>query len=316
VTSRPVQTGWPWAVTGPTGEIGIPFVRSLEGHPEVAEIRGMARSPFDPSERGWTKTHYVQGDVLDPEAVARLVDGADVVVHLAFLIFGDPAQSREIYLTGSRNVFEAAVAAGVQRIVYTSSVAAYGFHEDNELPLTEDAGPRGSEEFYYSAQKAELERTLEEAVAGSSVETYVFRPSIVGGPDSPALVKQVPYVGTPPLVPAPLRTLINMEPGIYNLAAPGEITMTDLARELGWRSVPVLDVAVDLTAALLKRLPGLPPQAAWIQTARVPVVMDTTRAREKLGWEPQHDVVDTLRAMVHGAREAGLVDAAGRPVAG
>ena len=339
------------AVTGPTGEIGIPFVRSLEGHPEVAEIRGMARRPFDPSERGWTKTRYVQGDVLDPEAVGRLVDGADVVVHLAFLIFGNPAQSREINLTGSRNVFEAAVSAGVQRIVYTSSVAAYGFHEDNELPLTEDAGPRGSEEFYYSAQKAELERTLEEAVAGSPVETYVFRPSIVGGPDSPALVRQVPYVGTPPQVPAPLRNLINRvpgvgpvlpdpgvpiqlvhaddvaralakgvlgqgEPGIYNLAAPGEITMSDLARELEWRSVPVLDVAVDLTAALLRRLPGLPPQAAWIQTARVPVVMDTTRAQEKLGWEPQHDVIDTLRDTVRGAREAGLVDAAGRPAAG
>jgi nucleoside-diphosphate-sugar epimerase len=317
----------------------------------VAEIRGMARRPFDPSERGWTKTRYVQGDVLDPEAVDRLVDGADVVVHLAFLIFGNPPQSREINLTGSRNVFEAAVAAGVQRLVYTSSVAAYGFHEDNELPLTEDAGPRGSEEFYYSAQKAELERTLEQAVAGSRVETYVFRPSIVGGPDSPALVKQVPYVGTPTLVPAPLRALINKvpgvgpvvpdpgvpiqlvhaddvakalvrgvlgqgDPGIYNLAAPGEITMGDLARELGWRSVPVLDVAVDLTAALVKRLPGLPAQAAWIQTARVPVVMDTSRAREKLGWKPQYDVVDTLRATVRGAQEAGLVDAGGRPASG
>ncbi len=339
------------AVTGPTGEIGIPFLRSLEGHPEIAEIRGMARRPFDPTARGWTKTRYVQGDVLDREAVDRLAEGADVVVHLAFLIFGDPARSREVNLVGSRNVFDAAVAAGARRLVYTSSVAAYGFHEDNELPLKEDAGPRASEEFYYSAQKAELERTLEEAVAGSAVETYVFRPSIVGGPDSPALVKQVPYVGTPPQVPGPLRALVGKvpgvgpvvpdpgvpmqlvhaddvaralamgvlgqgRPGVYNLAAPGEFTLSDLARELGWRSVPVLDVAIDLTAALVERLPGLPPEAAWIQTARVPVVMDTSRARTELGWLPQHDVVDTLRATVRGAQEAGLVDAAGRLRAG
>jgi nucleoside-diphosphate-sugar epimerase len=335
------------AVTGPTGEIGIPFVRSLEGHPEVAEIRGMARRPFDPSARGWTKSRYVQGDVLDRAAVDRFVDGADVVVHLAFLIFGDPAQSREVNLTGSRNVFEAAVAAGARRLVYTSSVAAYGFHTDNEVPLREEAGPRGTESFYYSAQKAELEEALQAAVQGSDTETYVFRPSIVGGPDSPALVKHVPYLGTPPQVPQPVRALIRKvpgtgpvvpdpgvpmqlvhaddvaralvkavlgegEPGVYNLAAPGEFTLSDLARELGWRSLPVLGIAIDLTAEVVSRLPGMPPEAEWIQTARVPVVMDTGRAREKLGWEPQYDVVETLRATVRGAHESGLVDAGGR----
>jgi nucleoside-diphosphate-sugar epimerase len=56
----------------------------------------------------------------------------------------------------------AAAAAHVERLVYTSSVAAYGFHADNPQPLTEDVEPRGSERFYYSAQKAELERALEE----------------------------------------------------------------------------------------------------------------------------------------------------------
>jgi nucleoside-diphosphate-sugar epimerase len=101
-------------------------------------------------------------------------------------------------------------------------------------------------------------------------------------------------------------------PGVYNLAAPGEFTMSDLARELGWHSVPVLDAAVDVTAALVTRLPALPPQAAWIQTARVPVVMDTTRAQRILGWQPRHDVFDTLRATVAGARDKGIVTASGR----
>jgi nucleoside-diphosphate-sugar epimerase len=334
-------------VTGPTGEIGLPFVRALEACPAVAEVRGMARRPFDPAARGWSKTRYLQGDVLDRAAVDRLVDGADVVVHLAFLIFGSPAESRAVNLTGSRNVFEAAVAARTRRLVYTSSVAAYGFHDDNVLPLREEAGPRGSESFPYSAQKAELERTLEETVAGGAVDTYVFRPSVVGGPDSPALVEHVPYVGVPPQLPGALRALVGRvpgvepvvpdpgvpmqlvhaddvaqalvkgvlgegEPGAYNLAAAGEFTMSDLARELGWRSLPVLHAALDLTAALVARLPGLPPEAAWIQTARVPVVMDTTRAREKLGWQPQHDVWDTLRATVRGAQRAGRVDRLGR----
>ncbi|HQR79574.1 MAG TPA: epimerase, partial [Actinomycetota bacterium] len=50
------------AVTGPTGEIGIPAVTALEKEPEVERILGMARRPFDPATRGWTKTQYRRGD--------------------------------------------------------------------------------------------------------------------------------------------------------------------------------------------------------------------------------------------------------------
>lgn len=341
------ESGLTVAVTGPTGEIGIALLRALERCAAVTEVHAMARRPFDAPARGLGKTRYVQGDVLDREAVERLVVGADVVVHLAFIIFGSPAQSREINLTGSRNVFEATAAAGAERLVYTSSVAAYGFHEDNPQPLHEDLGPAGTEEFYYSAQKAELEATLLESLAGSGVEAYVFRPCIVGGPDSPALVANVPYLGTPAVLPKVLRAIIDkipqpgpvlldpgtrlqivhaddvadalviaveggQEPGYYNLAADGEFTMRELADELGWLCLPVPDVAVDLTAEMVKRVPGLPSQTAWIQTVRVPVVMDTSRAKEVLGWAPRHDVVDTLRATVRGARRAGIVTRTGR----
>ena len=61
----------------------------------------------------------------------ELVAGADVVLHLAFVIIAGSAQSREVNLTGSRNVFEAAVEARAKRLIYASSVAAYGFHADN-----------------------------------------------------------------------------------------------------------------------------------------------------------------------------------------
>lgn len=333
------------AVTGPTGEIGIAFLQALEGATEVGEIRGMARRPFDPKARGWSKTRYVQGDVLDRAAVERFVEGADVIVHLAFLIFGNREQAREVNLTGSRNVFSSAVAAAVKRIVYTSSVAAYGFHAGNPQPLSEDVPTAGSDEFYYSAQKAELEKTLASALKGSDVDAYVFRPSIVGGPDSPALVRSTPYVSALSSLPSPLRRLVQNiptpapllvdpgtpiqlvhaddvaaallsavlrggPPGVYNLAADGTITLADIARELGWRSVPIPRTAVDLTATVVARMPGVPSQAEWIQAVRVPVVMDTTRARTQLGWKPRHDVRATLRETVAGARRKGIIPAA------
>ncbi len=340
--TRIAQTGLTVAVTGPTGEIGLAFLEALEATGEVDEIRGMARRPFDPAARGWSKTRYVQGDVLDSDSVKRLVAGADVVVHLAFLIFGNREQAREVNLTGSRNVFEAAVGAGAERLVYTSSVAAYGFHAENPQPLTEDVPTAGTDEFYYSAQKAELEKTLASALRETEVEAYVFRPSIVGGPDSLALVKSTPYVSALSNLPSSFRRLVQSiptpapvlvnpgtpiqlvhaddvaqalraavlgagPPGVYNLAGDGTITMADVARELGWRSIPVPRTAVNLSAALVARVPGLPSQAEWIQAVRIPVIMDTTRAREQLGWDPAHDARDTLRATVAGARSAGII---------
>ena len=82
------------AVTGPTGEIGKPFIAALERSREVARIVGMARRPFDPGERGWRKTEYRRGDVLDRAAVEGLVEGADVVVHLAFVVVRDDDAAR------------------------------------------------------------------------------------------------------------------------------------------------------------------------------------------------------------------------------
>src|SRR5437868_2841234 len=124
------------AVTGPTGEIGLSAVGALEQRDEVDQIIGMARREFDPAAQGWTKTTYRQGDVLDRATVDDLVADADVVVHLAYLIMGSREESRRINLTGTRNVFEATVdAARPSRLVYTSSVAAYGYHRDNPTPL-------------------------------------------------------------------------------------------------------------------------------------------------------------------------------------
>ncbi len=314
------------AVTGPTGELGRAFLRALDRHRDVERVLGMARRPFDPAELGLRRTEYRRGDVLDRDAVDALAAEADVLVHLAFIILGGRDQTREINLVGSRNVFAAAVASRrVRRLVYTSSVAAYGFHPDNPQPLTEDVRPRGSESFYYSAQKAELERALQDEIAGTDLEAYVLRPCIVAGPDALMLVRELPQA------PGPLPTLLP-DPGIpfqlvhhddvasalvaatrgagtpgpYNLAGDGTITLGDLAHELGWHALPVPRVLVSV-AAHGAGLPLMPSIAQWINAGRVPVVMDTARARRELRWRPKHDTRATLHALATGARAAGLV---------
>jgi nucleoside-diphosphate-sugar epimerase len=97
------------------------------------------------------------------------------------------------------------------------------------------------------------------------------------------------------------------EPGVYNLAGDGTLTLSDLADALGWYSIPVPDLAVDAAAELVAHLPFMPGEAQWIESIRRPVIMDTTRARTVLGWQPRHDARDTLQAMVRAARAEGLI---------
>ena len=103
----------------------------------------MARRPFDPRRARLAAHRVPPRRRARPRLGAELVAGADVVVHLAFIIFGGRDETRGS-TCGLRNVFEAAVAAGARRLVYTSSVAAYGFHDDNPDLLTEDVPPRNA----------------------------------------------------------------------------------------------------------------------------------------------------------------------------
>jgi UDP-glucose 4-epimerase len=330
------------AVTGPTGEIGQAVVAALERAPEVGQILGMARRPFDPASMGWKKVSYRRGDVLNRRRVATLVEEADVVVHLAFMIMGGARESRRVNLNGSRNVFEAAVAAGVKRLVYASSVAAYGFHEENPQPLTEDVPARGTAEHYYSAQKAEVEELLADTLHNSRTKAYVFRPCIVAGPNAPLLIDSLPYTQISGRLPGPVLSLLDGvpilrpvlpdpgipfqlvhhddvaaamragvlgrgKPGIYNLAGPGQLTVKQLAEALGWYSIPLPELAVDALAEVIGRLGFLPAQAQWIAAFREPVIMSTAKARQELRWRPKHDAMETLSQTITAARLDPLI---------
>jgi UDP-glucose 4-epimerase len=330
------------AITGPTGEIGKAVVAALERSREVSSILGMARRPFDPGAHGWKKVAYRRGDVLDGGAVRELVRDADVVVHLAFMIMGGAKESREVNLVGSRNVFEATVSADVKRLVYASSVAAYGFHGENPQPLTEEVPARGTAAHYYSAQKAEVEELLAATLVGTNTAGYVFRPCIVAGPQAPLLIDSLPYTQISERLPGPVLSLLDGvpilrpvlpdpgvpfqlvhhddvasamraaalgrgAPGVYNLAGAGQLTVKQLAEQLGWYSIPVPELAVDAAAQMISRLGFLPAQAQWIAAFREPVIMSAAKARAELGWRPRHDALETLRETIDATRLDRLI---------
>ena len=187
------------AVTGPTGTFGFGLIPLLQADDRVARIVGIARRPFDPAAYGWTKMEYRRGDVRDTGALRDAFAGADVVVHLAFLVTGAaPGEViRSINVEGTLNAFRAAAEAGARRFVYASSVAAYGFHADNPIGMTEDWPVRPADRLFYAQEKAELEFLLRaEAAAGPAL--YLLRPPIVLGPHA---------VGAKSPLPGPLAPL-------------------------------------------------------------------------------------------------------------
>ncbi len=320
------------AVTGPTGTFGFGLMPLLQAEPQIARIVGIARRPFDPSGHGWTKLEYRQGDVRDPAKLRAAFEDADVVVHLAFMITGTASAQtiRAINVDGTLNAFQAAADAGARRFVYASSVAAYGFHADNPVGMDEQWPTRPAARLFYAREKAELEQLLrEQARAHPDLDLYVVRPPIVLGPHAAGAKDAVPAlaragrrmldlvgrtpVPVPMLAPAVQVQFIHEDdvgqallkcvlgqgpPGAYNIAGDGVLTGADIARELGLAPIPIPARAVHVAARAatsLPRPPGAPPATEWVEAISHPAIMDTSKAKEKLGWAPRYTGLEALR---------------------
>jgi nucleoside-diphosphate-sugar epimerase len=323
------------AVTGPTGTIGSGLIPLLEADDRVERIVGIARRPFDPDERGWTKMEYRQGDVRDEAALEGAFADADVVVHLAFLITGtaDRATTRAINVDGTLNVFRAAAAAGAQRFVYASSVAAYGFHPDNPVPMAEDWPTRPAAHLFYAQEKAELEGLLhDESAEHPELALYLLRPPLVLGPNAVGgkeflpgplaplgrliadrLRGRLPVPVPVPVPDLPLQLIHEDDvgsalmacvlaagpPGAYNIAADDVLSAVDVAREIGLTPIPFpgrLAQGAARAVAALPTPPFVPPAAEWIEAIAHPAIMDTTKAKHDLHWTPQFSALEALQA--------------------
>lgn len=136
-------------VTGALGCIGAWVVKALlerGDEPVVFDQGGDARRIRDlVGDAGLARVRFVQGDITDLEAVKRAVSAARprLLIHLAGLQVpfckADPALGARVNVLGTLHVFEAALAAGLERVVYASSAAVLGPSEDDEHPADEHA---------------------------------------------------------------------------------------------------------------------------------------------------------------------------------
>jgi len=166
-------------VTGGTGFLGRSVVRELAatGEPILLLARPNSRvSRLPPNVK------LVAGDVTDRDSVATAMKGADRILHMAALVSTwrrDPDEFRRVNVDGIKNVLQAAYFAGIERVVYTSTILALGPTDggigEEGRPAVKMPGNR------YIETKAEALAEVREAVSTGYPVTLLF-PGIVYGP--------------------------------------------------------------------------------------------------------------------------------------
>ncbi len=254
-------------VTGGTGFVGPRVVHALRARD--LPVRALARRPEREEQlRAWG-VELVQGDVTEPETLGPAVAGCDTVVHLVSIIQGKPADFELIMCQGTRNVVEAARAAGVRRFVLMS---ALGLNEETARTIP-----------YFRCKQE-----MEDAVSSSGLEHVIFRPSFVFGPGGGALktftrlarapVNVIVGPGTPKVQPVWIEDVAQYfaravdEPEAagrtFDLGGPDVVSWNELfariRRTVGARR-PTLHLPYSLmrlNARLIQALPGPTPITA------------------------------------------------------
>jgi nucleoside-diphosphate-sugar epimerase len=314
-------------IVGATGNVGTSVLEGLTAEPRVEEIVAVARRL---PQRSFPRTQFVQADIAS-SALEPIFAGADAVVHLAWLIQPgrDESVTYGVNVRGSERLFTAAVTAKVPLLIYASSVGAYS--EGPKDAFVDESWPtEGIPSSFYARHKAAVERQLDrlereqpqmrvvrmrpglifKGQAATEIRRLFAGPLLPGSLMRPGLIPAVPdvprlrfqAVHSLDVGDAYRLALLADSRGAYNLAADPTLGPAELARVLRARTVRVPAAALRAGAALTYKLRLQPSEPGWVDMALAVPLMDSTRARKELGWEPRFSATDALEELLAGMR--------------
>lgn len=302
-------------VTGGAGTIGSHVTDLLVegGADEVVVLDNLVRGRRANLARatGSGRVRLVEGDIRDAGTVRRVTEGADLVFHLAAIRITqcaeEPRLANEVMVDGTFNVLEAAAAAGVGKVIASSSASVYGLAES--FPTDERHHPYNNDTFY-GAAKAFNEGMLRSFHAMYGLDYVALRYFNVYGPRmdihglyTEVLIRWMERIeaGEPPLILGDgtqtmdfvdvrdiaraniLAARADVTDEVFNVASATETSLRELA-----------DALLDVMGSDLEPVHG-PARAVNGVTRRL---ADTTRAEERLGFKAEIDLRTGLRDLV------------------
>lgn len=313
------------AITGACSTLARSVISLLDQDHRVESILALDVRPYHgvPS----AKIQYKKIDIRDIDALYTAFTDMDAVVHLAFIVVAkvpDMPEICAINIDGSKNVAQAAADSGVKKLVYTSSVAAYGMLPGNPLVFTEDMPIQGekNKKNYYPYTKAAVEKFMADfAETHPQLIITRFRSHLLAGPNFlrysgnlffvPDLTKSsksywgfrpegpngslLQYTHEQDLANAIRHALHNPMPGAYNIA--GEpMDLEGYLRERGRKFRQIPWGAVYGLAGLLSPFSARMRLAkSWMIGFKYRNIMDCSKLKQAGFAEPLHTTLECVQ---------------------
>jgi nucleoside-diphosphate-sugar epimerase len=319
-------------LTGGTGFIGGAIARQLRGRGD--DVVALVRTPAKATALSATGVELVAGDLADDKAIADGMAGCDAAIHSAAIYeVGIPNKAKpDMYATnveGTRRVLEAALGAGLSKVVYVSTVGAFG-NTHGQIVDESYQHPHTSYTSYYEETKVEA-HDIAVQMAGRGLPVVIVQPGGVYGPgDKSVLGQNMEKIarGKAPFLPFPdlgmtmvhrddvaegiLAALDKGRPGEAYVLTGDAVRVRDLAERvsaLAGKRGPIADMPTWLIRAsaplgpLLGPLMGFPPNFRELisTSAGVTFWARADKARAELGFSPRSledgltELVATLR---------------------
>jgi UDP-glucose 4-epimerase len=310
-------------IAGSSGYLASVLIPLLDKDRAIEKITGVdITPPRSEAVRSLKKFEHITASILDYEKIVGIFKGADCVIHMVFNINGmhDRKKLEAINVTGSQNVINAVAEAGVKKLIFTSSIAAYGAHPDNPVPLTEESPLRGKGTFFYADQKHRLEEYLDDfEKKHPKVSVVRLRFCTTTGPkasnETVTLYTAPVFVAFPHHQP-PVQLLheddaaeafhlsvIKNVSGAFNIGSDWDMTAKEHLKIAGAKTIylPVWLSRTLVTFLWKLRLVKFDP--SWISASLYPVVADTSKARKVLGWRPRYDSRQIVESLIESKKK-------------
>ncbi len=275
-------------VTGASGFVGSAVARALQARGPRLRLLARASSPRRNLEG--LEAEMVVGDMADPAAMAAAMAGVRYLFHVAAdyrLWARDPEEIVRNNLEGTRTVMAAALDAGVERVVYTSSVATLGFRADGRA--SDETLPLAPEEAIgaYKRSKVVAERVVEAMAAEQGLPAVIVSPSTPIGPRDvkPTPTGRIIVEAASGRMPAFLDTGLNLVH--VDDVARGHLLALDKGRRGERYILGGQDVSLGRMLADIARLTGRrPPTVSLPRAPLYPLALATEAIAHLTGKEP------------------------------